>query len=106
MMNKLNLFPSKKGMDQIWWIIIGAVLAIIVVTILLVIFKGGTDRAVKPLEEQITSFGDCDGDGVAGILDKCPCDASVKDEYTATKPNADSCNKCDTFTCVEKKVVK
>lgn len=48
-----------------WWIIIGAIMALVVMIILMVIFSGGTDKAN-------TGLFDCTGKGgTCGTIEEC-----------------------------------
>jgi nucleoside permease NupC len=90
-----NKKGNKKGIA--WQTIAIAIITIIVVTLTIFWFRRGGEAAVKgPAEtlEQLTGDTDIDGDGVANIFDKCPCDADVGREFTKQKPTKDACTPC------------
>lgn len=67
-MNKM-----KKGSQQIWWIIMTAIIAILVAMFIIVWVKGAGDKAYGGINNKLDSFGDTDKDGVANMFDTCPC---------------------------------
>jgi hypothetical protein len=56
----------KRGSANMWWIIIGAVIALVVMIILMVMFTGKT----QPLEKGLSS---CESKGGACATDGTPC---------------------------------
>ena len=68
----MNL-KSQKGTAQMWWILAGAIIAFVIVIFVLLWFKGSGGKLFDVLGERIDTFDDCDSDGVANVLDKCPC---------------------------------
>ena len=92
-MLKLN---SKKGTQQMWWIITAAIIAILVLVFIIIWFKGSGDKAYGDLGDKVGGLGDCDNDNVADLFDKCPCFAGEENaEYdgcpnSITKENKDT----------------
>lgn len=78
---------NKKADTHMWWIIAAAVLALIVVILLLVWFKGSGDTAFGAINKNIAGVSDCDGDKVADMFDKCPCDEGGPDAKLSGCPN-------------------
>lgn len=72
---------NKKAMT--WQQIVLALIAIIVVTFVIIWFKGGGEKAFGGLSDKISSLKDCDKDNVADMFDKCPCDAATKENKEA-----------------------
>ena len=62
---------NKKAMT--WQQLVLAILAVIVVTFVIIWFKGGGESAYGNLGKRIGALGDCDKDNVADMFDKCPC---------------------------------
>jgi len=102
-MNKINI-SNKKGMAQMWWIITGAVLAILVVIFILVWFKSSGGKAFDAVDITIGGLGDCDKDNVADTFDKCPCIPGEGDaEYTGCKADVTKDNFAEVPACDLKK---
>ena len=96
-----HFFKEKKGMSQMWWIIATAVIAIIVVVLLIVWFKSSGGKLFENLDDTVGDLGDLDGDGVADIFDKCPCDSGIGEKFegeTKTCPNPKVKGKCPKLT--------
>jgi len=74
MLKFIEKIKPKKGMSQIWWVISAAVIALIIVVLIIVWFRGSGGKAFDTVDTQIDSLGDCDGDDIANMFDKCPCD--------------------------------
>ena len=62
-----------------WWIIIGAAMAMIVLVILIVFFADSIGQGGKSISGNIAGTQDCDKDLVANLFDKCPCDAAQQE---------------------------
>ena len=104
-------FPcGKKGMT--WEQILLAVIALVVVVLVVLWFRGGGEKAFGQVGEKIDSLGDCDEDGVANMFDKCPCIPVIGEENPnapgcpkeiaptpCTKPQTENCNKCGKLKC-------
>ncbi len=69
---------NKKGM--IWQYLIGGIIALFVVILILIIFSKGSGKAYDELNDRILGVGDCDGDLVSNLYDKCPCDYANEDD--------------------------
>jgi hypothetical protein len=52
-------FPNKAGSANMWWIIIGAIMALVVMIILMIIFSGGTEKANMGLFDCASKGGAC-----------------------------------------------
>ena len=104
---------SKKAMT--WQQMVLAIIAVVVVTFVIIWFKGGGEKAFGNLGDKIGSLGDCDGDHVSDMFDKCPCDTfateskdfsgcedkTTKEQVkTADKVGSKNCN------CVKKEETK
>ena len=85
---------SNKGNANMWWIIIGAVIALVVMIVLLVLFTGKTSL----LEEGLL---DCSGKG--GYCTFCNKELAnnCKDrcESTCSGENYESCSYTSAFSC-------
>lgn len=77
---KKGLIKTKKGVTQIWWIIITAVIAFVVVFLVLFWFQGSGGRLFAGIEEQIGGLKDQDKDGATDLFDQCPCDPNIGSE--------------------------
>jgi hypothetical protein len=73
---------NKKADTHMWWIIVAAIIAIVVVVFLLIWFRSSGDKAFGNINQNIAGVGDCDGDKVADMFDKCPCDKEVTDKLS------------------------
>ncbi len=62
---------KKKGQTQMWWILIAAILAIVVVGLLFFWFKGTGDKGFGAIDNTLDTLGDSDEDGIANRFDKC-----------------------------------
>lgn len=56
-----------------WWIIMGATIAIIVLVLLIVWFRGSGGKGFDVINDNIDGTKDCDKDKIANLFDKCPC---------------------------------
>ena len=56
---------NNKGSANMWWIIIGAIMALVVMIILMVIFSGGTEKANTGLFDCASKGGTC------GTIEEC-----------------------------------
>ncbi|PIZ51466.1 hypothetical protein COY27_03685 [Candidatus Woesearchaeota archaeon CG_4_10_14_0_2_um_filter_33_13] len=93
----MKLIKSKKGATQIWWIIVTALIAILIMVFIIVWFKGSGEKAYTSVDDKIGELGDCDKDNVAGLFDKCPCEAGdVKYDGCSQGQNATSCEASKT----------
>lgn len=72
-------FNSKKGDSQMWWIIVGAILAILVAIFIVIWFSGSGNKAFGGVNKNLDSLGDYDSDKVSNFQDKCPCTAALLD---------------------------
>lgn len=102
------MFNNKKGMEQIWWIIAVALIAIVVVMIVLLWFNKSGGRAFDQVDDKIGALGDCDGDNVADMFDKCPCKPGVSkfkgcdsegEVVPCEEPQKSNCKKCGKLNC-------
>ena len=77
---------NKKAVEMVPAIIITFVILLIVLAVMIFIFRTYIGKETAVIEEQLTSFGDADGDGVRNFLDKCPCtsfeEGKESEEYT------------------------
>jgi len=64
---------NKKAIEMTVSTIAVFILVIIVLAVLIFIFKSQFVKETDIIGEKIDSLGDCDCDGVANFLDKCPC---------------------------------
>ncbi|MBR9683408.1 hypothetical protein GOV03_02610, partial [Candidatus Woesearchaeota archaeon] len=74
---------------QSFWIIIAAIIALVVVILVVLWFRGSGRNAFDEIGRHIDNLGDCDKDNVVNMYDKCPCDAVVGEE----NPDASGCPK-------------
>jgi flagellar basal body-associated protein FliL len=72
---------EKKAQGHSFWIIITAIIALVVVVLIIMWFSGAGGKAFEEVEGKIGSLGDDDGDGVANMFDKCPCDPNIGSEF-------------------------
>ena len=88
-----------------WWIIVGAILAILVVVFIMIWFKGTGTKAFDNVGDQIDGFGDCDKDNVADVFDKCPCLPGTKEGELSGCPGgqkeAKPCDDNELKSCKE-----
>ena len=95
------MFNNKKGMT--WQQIMLAVIAVVVVVVVIMFFRSGSEKGFGFAEGKIGELCDSDGDGVADLYDKCDCDTSVGEEWTATKNGSEDCSpKDDACECKKK----
>jgi hypothetical protein len=98
---------SKKGTTEMWWIIVGAIIALLMVIFILLWFKGSGTKAYGNIESTLDSLGDCDEDGVSNMFDKCPCITSGNTEDPENRgcPNDKAgARKCEAnHPCLQKK---
>lgn len=103
---------NKKAQGRSFWIIITAIIALVVVVLIIMWFSKGGGKAFEEIEGKISSLGDCDGDGIANMFDKCPCNAVVGEENPAAvgcpltqgptecgPVEKENCEKCGKLTC-------
>ena len=67
------MINTQKGDGNIFWVIAGAILALILVFILGPFIKSGIDKSGTTLDDQLESINDCDKDGIVNRDDLCPC---------------------------------
>lgn len=94
---------KRKGITAMQ-VIVTAVILIVVAVVVLFIFRTYIGKQAGIVGEQISSLGDCDGDGVRNFMDKCPCDnagPNPSDKYTGC-PLGMEPNKCEPGECKEK----
>ena len=75
----MNINQNKKGMEQLWWIIIVAAIAILVMILLVLWFRGSGQKGFGVIDQNIEGLEDCDEDRTADIFDDCVCDAGDND---------------------------
>jgi len=80
---------NKKAMANMWWIIIGALAAIFVLVILLVMFGKGTDKFNVGLFDCVNKGGTC----VEGEDDKMTARKVCERDYDGTLAVTFSCDK-------------
>jgi hypothetical protein len=68
---------NKKASANMWWIIIGAVIALVVMIILMVMFTG----KVKPLEQGLSA---CEGKGGVCVTGSCPINTFKSSAFDCT----------------------
>jgi len=103
-------FPrGKKGMT--WQQLVLGILALVVVFLVIYWFSGGGTKAFGEIGKKISGTGDCDGDKIANLFDKCKCDASIGQEWTESTKNTKicphictsdekkNCDKCGKLSC-------
>ncbi len=81
-MNKIlgnKISRNKKGLEQMWWLIMVAAVGLIVVILVLLWFRGAGGKGFDFLGGKIGEFDDCDKDKVSDFFDKCLCDPGEKD---------------------------
>ncbi len=70
---------NKKAMEQVWWIILTAVIGLIVVILVLLWFRGAGGKGFDFIGGKIGELDDCDKDKVSDLFDKCVCDQGEND---------------------------
>ena len=66
---------------EMWWIIIGAVLALLAVILLAMVFTSSGKKGFNVIDKNIEGLNDCDKDRVADLYDKCKYDPAIGDEF-------------------------
>jgi hypothetical protein len=64
---------NHKGMSQMWWLLAMAALAILVVILFALFFRGTSERGFDSINNKIGGLNDADNDLIADFQDKCPC---------------------------------
>ncbi|MBI2573379.1 hypothetical protein HYV86_05945 [Candidatus Woesearchaeota archaeon] len=64
---------TRNGSSEMWWIIIGATIAMVVLVLLIIWFKSGGDKGFGVINENIEGSNDCDKDRVVDLFDRCVC---------------------------------
>ncbi len=77
----------RKGSTEMWWIIIGAVIALVVLIILLVLFTGKTGGLEKGLTECEGKGGVCTNSGTK----ECPGNTLTSTSFVCSDPGAICC---------------
>ncbi len=92
---------TKKGVSEMWMIIMSGILAILIVILIIIWFKSSGEKGFGDVNKKIGGLSDCDGDHVADLFDKCKCDASIGENF----PDGETVcrTKCDnpSFVCVQ-----
>jgi hypothetical protein len=70
---------KKRGTAQMWWIIVGAIIALLVLVFIVVWVRSSGSKAFGAVDDNIAGLGDCDDDGISDFFDKCPCDPQIGD---------------------------
>ena len=96
--NKMNLnllikIKEKKGQQQMFWIIMAAVIAIVATVFMILWFRSSGGAAFESVGSTIDKFGDCDNDDIANYFDKCPCDAGIA-EFDGCNTKQTKKNEC------------
>ena len=95
---------NKKAMT--WQQIVLAILAIVVVTFVIIWFQKGGEGVFGTLSDKIGGLKDCDGDNVADMFDKCPCEATVEENKKSpgcpSNVEPKNAKKLGVCTCVKK----
>lgn len=86
---------NKKGAENLWWIIMWAVVAIIAVIFLIIWFRSSGEKGYGAISKEIGELDDCDGDKVSDFLDQCDC--------TAAPGSSDGCPEGTTADLKDKK---
>ncbi len=98
---------NKKAMT--WQVIVFGIIALVVVFLVIYWFSGGGSKAFGEVGKKISGTGDCDGDNVANMFDKCQCFAEGSNAELKGCPNdvkkTDTTNtkvttKADKCTCI------
>lgn len=110
-LNKKNL--DKKGMEGTFWVIIGAVIALVVLVLVIFWFQEGGKKGFGVVQGQIRELNDCDKDGTADMFDKCDCDPKIGEAYPegaisclqagareCTAEEKANCQKCGALICL------
>ena len=82
----------KKGQGLPLNTIIIAVLVIVVAVVIIFLFRNYIQKEADVIDAQLTSFDDCDCDGVSDFLDECDFDAT---KFKLDGPN-DKCGSTGT----------
>lgn len=70
---KRRFFQTTKAQAMAARTIIIFIILLVVLVVMIFIFRTYIGKQTRIIGDQIESFGDCDDDGVANFLDKCPC---------------------------------
>lgn len=75
-----HFFPKgKKGVELPLNTVVVAIIVLIVVVVVIFAFTKLFNKGTGGLGEQIDALGDEDGDNIANMFDKCPCDPGEKE---------------------------
>jgi len=86
MFNSKYIFFGKKGdVAPVWWIIITALLAVLVLIFVILWFRSSGEKAFGGVGKSLDSLGDYDGDKVVNFYDKCPCTSVLVTEEPTLK---------------------
>ena len=94
-----KIFRKKRAVEMVPSLIIVFVILLVVLTVMIFIFRNYIGKETDIINEQISSFEDCDCDGISNFLDKCPCDpfkeGDESEKYTVCPSGKDPtpCNK-------------
>ncbi len=80
MKSKLNPTKSKKGSSDMWWVIIGGIIALVAVILIILFVRGALGRSQGVTDGQFDSFGDLDCDKATNFLDTCPCSPTIQNK--------------------------
>jgi len=89
---QIMIFKNKKGIT--WQQLVLAILAVFVVVLVIVWFKGGGEKGFEFVKGKIGELEDSDKDSVADMFDKCPCDDRVGQEWTDEIDSKEKCEPC------------
>ncbi|MFC1686849.1 hypothetical protein ACFL0E_00645 [Nanoarchaeota archaeon] len=94
----MKLFNDKKAMT--WQVIVFGIIALVVVFLVIYWFSGGGSKAFGEVGKKISGTGDCDGDNVANMFDKCKCDPNIGKELKSGQKcgssSSDAITECPT----------
>ena len=91
---------SKKAVELATNTIIVFAIVLIVLIVVITIFTRYMSQETEVIGNQIDSLGDCDCDGVANFLDKCPCiPGEDKAELDGCRVNDKDEIKCSKTEC-------
>jgi len=99
---------GKKAIEIVPSTIVVFAIIIIVFIILIAVFSKYFAKEAGTVGEQLDSLGDCDKDGVANFLDKCPClafkEGEQSDKYAGCPNNTEpkKCTDEEIKTCQSK----
>ncbi len=81
---------NKKATELPMNVIIIALILITAAIILIAVFTGMFRKEGSELDKKISALGDFDGDDVANMFDKCPCDIDQEPPCTTLKDQCDN----------------